>query len=345
MRKRFNTMFSTNGWFSLYLTGMVLNLVMSFATVPLPYLMVGSPAFSVLSLMNIGIAFVRALVLAFFISAAYTKAILLFINTLSLEGKRFSTKLEHKDFFLFVFANIIISIFTLGIYIPWAYKGIIDKLTNTIEYEGGGRFSFLSKASQLFLVVFISVVVIFVISTLLVISIALVASGVSIFGIIIVPISIVLFFAVLAVVVFLQVYTLNWYCNIGFASPNKDVTYSLNINIASAIVFYLGQTILLVITLGFYAGVYILSIYEYFASRIVEKKGDEQTGCILFVKPLNKGAGFLLLQAIFSILTAGIYTPFAYVEYAKFFVNNTYLDTKYEEEQQTEETALPQPTV
>ena len=92
--------------------------------------------------------------------------------------------------------------------------------------------------------------------------------------------------------------------------------------------FYIGQFILLTITFGLYSGAYLINLYEYFSSRIVEKQGDITTGRIVFRKPLDKGAGFLLLQVFLSFLTMNFYTPFAYVEYIKFFVNNTYLETK-----------------
>ena len=84
---------------------------------------------------------------------------------------------------------------------------------------------------------------------------------------------------------------------------------------------------LLVITFGLYIGAYMINIYDYFVSRIVEKTDGNITGNFRFVKPIGKGAGFLLGQVILSGLTIGFYSPFALVEYSKFFINNTYLDS------------------
>lgn len=331
MTKRFNSAFSTDGWLGLYIAGMLLNLVITVFSAPLSYFINTGDAKLNIMIFSIGIPFLRVFILVFFITAAYTKAISLFINTLSLDGKKFSTTLEHRSFFLFVLSNILISIFTLGIYVPWAYKAIVNKIAETTRYNDEGNFSFNSKASQLLSVVLASLFMIFVACIILVFSIGIVMKNRD-FGMIFLLITFVLFFAILAIITFLQVYTIHWFCNIGFSSNEKKVTYSLNINIPSAILFYFGQTILLIITLGFYAGAYTLNVYEYFAMRIEERDEKEKTGRILFIKPLDKGAGFLLLQAILCVLTAGIYTPFAYVEYSKFFINNTYLETKEEQQ-------------
>lgn len=130
----------------------------------------------------------------------------------------------------------------------------------------------------------------------------------------------------------LSIFTLNWFINIGFSSAKKSCTYTLDVNIGSAVMFYMAQIILCVLTLGLYTGAYLINMYEYFTNRIVEKQDGKVIGRFIFRKPVNKGALFLLGQVILCMITFGFYIPFAYVEYAHFFVNNTYLQTKDETE-------------
>lgn len=331
--EKFTTNFTTDGWLGLYMGAMIVNILVSIIRIPLPYIINdGMMSGIITTLLSVGQAFL----MVFLIVAAYSKAIIVFINTLSLDGKRFSTNLDYNSIFSVMLANILLSIFTIGIYIPWGYKAIIDKIVENIEYEGNKCFKFSSYASQLFSFIVVSIVIMFILAFAIGLSIVIVVNYSGVIGIMIFPIMIVLFIAFFAVICAMQVFTINWAINLKIASDKKNATYTLNLNVSSAILFYLGQTMLLVITFGFYVGVYMMNIYDYFVSRTVEKTDGNITGHFRFVKPIGKGAGFLLGQVILTHLTAGFYSPFALVEYSKFFINNTYLDTiKTEEETET----------
>ena len=331
--EKFTTNFTTDGWLGLYMGAMIVNILVSITRIPLPYIINdGMMSGIVTTLLSVGQAFL----MVFLIVAAYSKAIIVFINTLSLDGKRFSTNLDYNSIFSVMLANILLSIFTIGIYIPWGYKAIIDKIVENTEYEGNKCFKFSSYASQLFSFIVVSIVIMFILAFAIGLSIVIVVNYSGVIGIMIFPIMIVLFIAFFAVICAMQVFTINWAINLKIASDKKNATYTLNLNVSSAILFYLGQTMLLVITFGFYVGAYMMNIYDYFVSRTVEKTDGNITGHFRFVKPIGKGAGFLLGQVILTHLTAGFYSPFALVEYSKFFINNTYLDTiKTEEETET----------
>ncbi len=327
--ERFNTNFNTNGWASLYIGAMVINLLATFMNIPFSYLLVGSSMYGVVSVL---LFTVKTFAMFFLIIAAYSKAILIFINTLSLDGKKFKSDLAYSSLFFVIFANILLSIITIGIYIPWGYKAIIDKIVKNIEYEGKKCFKFTSLASKLFSFIVISIVTLSIVTFALVLSIVVMYKygdlvALMFLPFIIFPILIVLFFSFIAVICAIQVFTIDWAINLKMDSEVKNATYTLNINASSAILFYLGQTLLLVITFGFYIGAYMMNIYNYFVSRIVEKTDGKITGNLRFIKPTDRGASFLLSQVIMSMMAFGFYSPFALVEYSKFFVNNTYLET------------------
>ena len=323
MQKRFITMFNTQGWIGIYILGLVINWLMSLISAVISYSLVEE--LDMIMMVKLAISILQIFITTSFYTIAYTKAIILFINKTFLEGKKVSTKLNLSSFFFFVLSNILVCFFTLGIYIPWAYKAIINKIADSIEGEDGGRFSFLSKASSLFSVFIISLVLIIITITLSILSFFVAIKFANVFSLALYLIGVVLFIGFLASAIAMQVFIINWCINISYTTPTKKKTYTLNVNMISAIFFYLGQVVLVVITLGFYMGAFLLNTYKYFVNKIEEKENGVQTGRLMFIQPLEKGAGFLLLQVILCVLTAGIYVPFAYAEYARFFINNTYL--------------------
>ena len=345
LEKKFNTNFSVKRWAILYFLAMGLNLAFNIGSKPLLKMLGHNSVMMIVVSYALSIA--QMLILLFFSSIAYAKAILFFINTLSLDDNKFAIKTEESSFVAFVLSNIVICIVTLGIYIPWAYKAIVDKIVTNTEYASNGRFSFRSKASTRFcfnIVCFL--IALFVLGSIIG-GVAFIIAGmkngrggssflfllknigilflISLFALIIV------FFLVLLLFVIMRTFMLKWVGNLAYTSENKNRIYVMDINMKDAVLFTLGQTLLLCITIGFYSGAYMLNIYTYFSERIVEKDGDKNTGTLIFKKPADKGAGYLLLQVILSIITVGFYTPFAWVKYARFFINNTYLITEEDE--------------
>ncbi|MGP1437785.1 MAG: DUF898 family protein [Treponema sp.] len=321
--EKFNTSFGTDGWLGLYMAAMVVNIFVNILQIPLSYLIGDALMAGVIKAL---FSVLQLFVMLFFMVAAYSKAILVFINTLSLDTKKFSTNLDYNSLFSVMLANTFLIVFTLGLYLPWAYKAIIDKIVNNVEYQGSKCFKFNSLPFPLFAFILISFVIIFVLIFVMAFSFIIVLGFGGIINLMFFPITIILFLSFISVICAMQVFMINWIINIKIASAEKNATYTLNINISSAVLFYLGQVMLLLVTFGFYIGAYMINIYEYFVSRIVEKTDENITGHFRFAKPANKGAGFILGQVILTTLTAGFYYPFALVEYSRFFVNNTYLD-------------------
>jgi|GEM_PF-952577 len=345
LEKKFNTNFSVKKWAILYFLAMALNLAFNIGSKPL-LTMLGHNSV-IMIVVSYVLSITQMLILLFFSSIVYAKAILFFINTLSLDDNKFAIKTEESSFVAFVLSNIVICIVTLGIYIPWAYKAIVDKIVTNTEYASNGRFSFRSKASTLFcfnIVCFL--IALFILGSIIGVFAFIIAGmkngrgsssflfllkNIGILFLISLFALIIVFFLVLLLFVVMRTFMLKWLGNLTYTSENKNRIYVMDINMKDAVFFTLGQTLLLCITIGFYSGAYMLNIYTYFSEHIVEKDGDKNTGALGFKKPADKGAGYLLLQVILSIITVGFYTPFAWVSYARFFVNNTYLITEEDE--------------
>ena len=329
-QKRFNTAFSTNGWVGLYIVTILVGLFIGLLRLPIPYIIsdVGTQ-----TILQFATMLFQWLITILLISATASKAVLHFINTLSLDNKQFSTRLNYNAFFTFVLSNILVSVFTLGLYVPWAYKSVACKLAESIEYDGDGRFRFLSLPSKLFIFILVSLVIMLFLSVILALTLYLViVSENMVLWFLVFVFFLIFVVALSAIVVMMHVFILNWFINIGFSSGKKSCTYTLDIDIVCAVMFYIGQLMLCFLTLGLYTGAYLINMYEYFTNKIVEKQNGEVTGRLMFKRPSDKGAIFLLGQVILSFLSLGFYRPFAYVEYANFFIKNTYLETKDEPE-------------
>ena len=340
LEKKFNTNFSVKGWAILYFVAMGFNLAFNIASKPL--LNMFEHSYMMMIIISHVLPIAQMLIVLIFSSIAYAKAILFFINTLSLDDNKFVVKMEENSFVTFVLSNIVICIVTLGIYIPWAYKAIVDKIVTNTEYAKGGRFSFRSKASKLFSYLIISCGSALLIAFLFIGAISifmineykgakvmpfLFLKGVGTFLLTIFSSFVVTFFIIILLIAIVQVLIFKWFCNLSYTSQAKNRLYVMDINMKDAIFFTLGQIFLLCITIGFYSGAYMLNIYTYFSRYIVEKDGDKNTGALVFKKPADKGAGYLLLQVVLSIITVGFYTPFAWAS----FINNTYLSTEEDE--------------
>lgn len=348
--KKFNTDFSIRGWAVLYFVAVGLNWALNIASNSLLKMAGHNYIMTVVTVYLLSIVQVFLVWILYIL--AYGKALLFFINTLSLGENKFAIKIGENSFLKFMLANMVISIVTLGIYFPWACKMIADKLTANTEYTGGGHFDFRSKASKLFVFNFVCVAIALLIIGILIAVITVVLMPIIGHGrgdatasfllllkhigtIFVVAVGgfLVIFFVVATFAVIMQVFMVKWLCNVGYTSQAKNRVYILDINMKDATLFTLGQTLLLCITIGFYSGVYLLNIYTYFSVCIIEKDGDKKTGRLVFKKPDDKGAGYLFLQVLLSVITLGFYVPFAQVAYAKFFINNTYLNTEEGEEE------------
>jgi len=341
LEKRFDSKFSVTGWCILYFIAFAFLFVSTIFSAPLIRMLTYNCSYDLAKLIGSLYSLICALGFLTLIFLAFYKSFLFFINTLSLGGNKFSINIEENSFLIFVLSNILLSIVTIGLYAPWAYKAVTDKIIANTEYEGGGRFEFRSKAWDLFLpalvCVGIALLIILVLTGINVFLIKGIDSSVSVSQVLMRGLGAIFFafftfivswFVNLLLSVIIQVIMLKWFCNLSYTSENKNRVYVMEIDMKEAVLFMLGQTLLFTITIGFYGGVYLLKVYAYFSSHIVEKDGDKITGRLVFKKQEELGALYLFLQLFLSGITLGIYGPFAIVACTKALINNIYLSTE-----------------
>ena len=342
LEKRFDSKFGVAGWCILYFIAFAFLFVSAIFSTPLIRMLTYNCSYDLAKMIGSLFSLICALGFLTLFLLAFYKAFLFFINTLSLGGNKFSINIEENSFLIFVLSNILLSIVTIGIYAPWAYKAVTDKIIANTEYEGGGRFEFRSKAWDLFLFTIVCVgIALLIIAVLAGINVFLIkgldSGNVSVSQVLMRGLGAILFaffsfivswFVNLLLSVIIQVIMLKWFCNLSYTSETKNRVYVMEIDMKEAVLFMLGQTLLLTITIGFYAGVYLVKVYAYFSSHIVEKDGDKITGRLVFKKQEELGALYLFLQLFLTGITLGIYGPFALVACTKALINNIYLSTE-----------------
>jgi hypothetical protein len=82
------------------------------------------------------------------------------------------------------------------------------------------------------------------------------------------------------------------------------------------------QILLCAVTLGIYIPVAYIKVYRYFAERT--KIDTENGGTFGFQGRTGKGFGLMWGQILLTIITVGIYAPWALAKVGKWFLSNTY---------------------
>jgi hypothetical protein len=90
-----------------------------------------------------------------------------------------------------------------------------------------------------------------------------------------------------------------------------------------SVAFVWVQGLLSIITVGIYAPAASVQVYRYFINRTVVEKDEQPFGRLAFEGKVGKGFGLLWGQGLLSVITAGIYLPWAIARVGRWFLSNT----------------------
>ncbi len=221
--------------------------------------------------------------------------------------------------------GFLLCIVTLGFYIPAYARKITAYLAGSTRLDGESA-AFLSKTGKLMkyyvLALLVPVIAVCVLFVVVVAKTGYVSSVAGSLGPVILALYLVLF---LAMIPFLYL-AYRWTVNFGW----KDLTISWNTRFGPSCAFIAGQFALLVITLGVLWPIAVVNLARYFAERTVIRKNGTETGHLGFDGTRGKGFTLLWGQTLLTVITLGIYLPWAYANCVRFFVNGTYFEGKQE---------------
>jgi uncharacterized membrane protein YjgN (DUF898 family) len=246
----------------------------------------------------------------------------IFLPKLSIKGNAFSFKGSIGKYLGLNVGGILLTIVTLSIYFPWYVRRITAYLVSETSFNGSNP-EFMGKGGRLFTYYLLCVLVPFVVVGILiaVVFAVMIATGSLEVGLIAVRV----LSALMGIVVFLilipWIYLVyKWYVNIRW----NDVTIAWKTSFWPSCGFILGQVLLIVITATIYWPAGFLRIYGYFVGKTVLSKGEAETGRLGFDGSLGKGFGLLWGQALLSIITLGVYIPWAYANIGRWLMSATY---------------------
>jgi uncharacterized membrane protein YjgN (DUF898 family) len=245
------------------------------------------------------------------------------LPALSLEGQALEFRGSIGRFLGLNLLGILLSVVTLGIYLPWYVARVTRYLTGETSYRGM-PWKFTGRGSRLFLILLLSLVLPVAAITAVFALLLLGRSGG--FG---QAESFSLSFAVTVVVLLLVVppylYLIyRWYFS-NLRLGQLEVRWDTRFWPAVGFIFL--QLILTLLSALVYGPGAYVRLYAYFARRTLLAEGAAVRQTVDFDGPV--GRGFLLLwgQTLLIVVTLGIYTPWALARVGRWFAEHTSLET------------------
>lgn len=224
---------------------------------------------------------------------------------LSVGGKSFAFRGSIGRFLGINLLGALLSIVTLTVYMPWYVRRIMAYLASESSFDGETP-EFLGKGGRLFVYLLLGMwlpVIVLSVGLGLLVGLSGTAGtggGVSLLTTLIT----VLIFLVLVPFLYL---TYRWYINFRW----RDVVVRWVTRFWPAVGFLLGQILLTIVTVGIYWPAAVLRMVRYFCARTAFFRGEEERGRLAFEASISRGFGLIWGQTLLSIITAGIYLPWA----------------------------------
>jgi len=213
-----------------------------------------------------------------------------------------------------ILLGIFLSIITLGIYIPWFIRSIHRFLINNSSYEST-PFNFLGKGGKLLLIFLLSVIIpMIALGTIMFKYMAINANQFSIEKIV--------FQLIYMFILIPYTYLFHrWLVNVNY----KNYRISWETSFWPSCGKIAKETLLAVITVGIYYPLAVVRLYKYFADRTTATAEGVRRSFGYDIEPLHDFL-FIWGQILLSIITLGIYFPWANYKIGKRILSKTYLE-------------------
>ncbi len=319
MKNQFNTSLAGSSWWKPFLAYVGLIILIQ---VQVMVIEIAIPELTEAQslLLSFGTMIVTMVIQAIFV----IKLARIWIGSISLQNESFSFKGSAQDYLLIIITGLLLSIVTFGIYIPWFLKRIMDYMTSQTAYRGK-TLEFKSTGGKMFkyfILALILPLVAWVVAFALVINSAQLVSFDPAFAQILILVFAVYLSLFVVIAPFMYLYY-KWCINLQW----NDLTITWKTDFWPSSGFIAAQLVLTVITLGIYWPAATIKCYRYFSAKTIVSKGGAETGRFEFSGTMKQGFGLLWGQVLLSIITIGIYLPWAYASILQYFVNNTALET------------------
>jgi uncharacterized membrane protein YjgN (DUF898 family) len=248
-------------------------------------------------------------------------AITFYIAKLSIENVSYKDNLlifkgTLGTYFGKILLGLLLSIITIGIYGAWFIKDIMSFFVNNSSYNSNS-FAFKGKGSNLFVIILLTVILpIIIMSIVLTPFMMMQPDNLS---------SLLIIQQVVMMIIMIpyMYFVYRWMVNVDYKGYNilwKTDFWGSCGKIALEI-------LLSIITIGIYSPLAILRLYKYFVDRTHAVATDSEMNFGFDIDPLNDFL-FLWGQILLSIVTLGIYYPWAYCKIGNRIMGKTYIEKK-----------------
>lgn len=211
-----------------------------------------------------------------------------------------------------IILGIVLSIVTLTIYMAWFIKDITSFFSNNSTLNTD-RFQFMGKGGRLFLILLLTIMLPITILTIFGAKL-LYPTNQSFIGFI-------LFEGILMLIMIPYFYFFyKWMIDIKY----KGYSIKWNTNFVDSFIKILIEFLLIIITCGIYLPMAYLRLFNYFAERTFAES-EETTLQFGFEFDAKRDFLFIWGQILLTIVTLGIYYPWAFSKIGKRFLTKTYL--------------------
>lgn len=227
------------------------------------------------------------------------------------KGERMVTSYSISQFIGTFFLGAFLSIITLGIYVPWFIQRLISMFVEGASYKG---VSYKFKGDGLTLLGILTLIVVVPI-------IAITFVAISIYGIDNTMEGVLINIYQLIILAPLYALIFNWLVN----GEYNGYHISLNGKFLNTAAYIFGQLLLVVVTIGIYFPLFYLNIYRYILmhTSCANAAGDK----VVMDYDIDSMGDFLFVwgQLLLTIVTIGIYFPWAYAKVMNRIVSKTSL--------------------
>jgi uncharacterized membrane protein YjgN (DUF898 family) len=241
------------------------------------------------------------------------------IENVEYDEERFKFSGEAKEYVVLVFKGILLSIITIGIYLPFFQRELMAFYVGKTSYKNEA-YNFMGKGGDLFVIFLFALIVPLIILAIIFgfdYNAERTFSSFKAYGLNILET------AIISPFVFLYY---RWFVDIRY----KHYHARIDTDVIEGIGVVLLQTVIAAATFGIYFPIAYLKIYKYYLEKIKVKDDAGQEKNMAFGYDIDLTNDFLYIwgQTLLTIITIGIYSPWAYCNILDRVLGKTWMETK-----------------
>ncbi len=246
--------------------------------------------------------------------------ILFYIFKISIESVKFSDSQVRFDgklgtYLGKILLGLFLSIITLGIYMAWFVRDLMSFTVNNSSVNDA-YFEFKGKGGKLFIIILLSVLLPMILVSVIMGKYLMTINQNFIYSLI--------YQGFVMIIMIPYMYLIyNWMVNVKY----KDYQIKWQTEFGDSCLKILVEFLLIMLTFGIYIPLAYLKLFKYFAERTVAENDDKT---LRFGYELDAKGDFLFIwgQILLTVITVGIYYPWAYAKIGKRVLEKTYLENK-----------------